>query len=46
MGWGRMAGDDAGTIRWGQTAKHLVSHAFKELGLSFVGNRDPAYIFK
>lgn len=33
MGWGRMAGDDKGKIRWGQIAKCLVSHAFKELAL-------------
>lgn len=31
MGWGRVAGDDDGEIRWGQIAKRLVSHAFKEL---------------
>lgn len=39
VGWGRVAGDDVGKIRWGQIAEHLVSHAFKELGLSFVVNR-------
>ena len=41
-----MAGDDVIKIRWGQIAKHLVSHAFKEWGLGFVGDREPAYIFK
>lgn len=46
MGWGRVAGCDVGKIRWGQIAKHLVSHVFKALGLSFVDNRDSAYIFK
>lgn len=46
MGWGRMAGDDVIKIRWGQIAKRLVSLAFKEWGLGFVGDRDSAYIFK
>lgn len=41
-----MAADDVIKIRWGQIAKHLVSHAFKERGLGFVGDRDSAYIFK
>lgn len=39
MGWGGVAGDEVGKIRWGQIAKHLVNHAFKELRFSFVGNR-------
>lgn len=35
-GWGRVAGDDTDHTKWSQFAQHLVSHAFKELGLSSV----------
>lgn len=44
-GWGRVTGDDIGKNQVGQIAKHLLNHAFKELGLDFVGNRTPLTFF-
>lgn len=44
-GWGRVKGDDIGKNQVGPIAKHLLSDAFKELRLDFVGNRTQLTFF-